>query len=178
MTRPIVGPRLGPALVALAVALDCSGCGYRVKGSVRPIPGGIESLGIPTFRNLTQQYRLEQLVSRAVLKEFAVRTRTPVSSRASGVDAVLVGEIRGMSATPVTFGSDTFGSVFLVTVQLAVKLVRTQDGTVLWENSDYLFRERYELNRNVVEFFSEENPALERLAREFASSLASTVLNR
>ena len=53
-----------------------------------------------------------------------------------------------------------------------------EDGTVLWENADYLFRERYELNRNVVEFFSEENPALERLAREFASSLASTVLNR
>jgi hypothetical protein len=61
---------------------------------------------------------------------------------------------------------------------LAVKLVRTRDGAVLWENADYLFRERYELNRNVVEFFSEENPALERLAREFASSLASTVLNR
>jgi hypothetical protein len=178
VTRAIVGPRLGKALVALAVALDCGGCGYRVKNSVRPIPGGIESLGIPTFRNLTAQYRLEQLVSRAVLKEFAVRTRAPVSSRESGVDALLVGEIRSMSATPVTFGTDTFGSVFLVTVQLAVKLVRTRDGAVLWENADYLFRERYELNRNVVEFFSEENPALERLAREFASSLASTVLNR
>ena len=83
-----------------------------------------------------------------------------------------------MSATPVTFGSDSFGSAFLVTVQLAVKLVRSRDGTVLWENPDFLFRERYELNRRLVDFFSEENPALERLAREFAASLASTVLDR
>jgi len=59
-----------------------------------------------------------------------------------------------------------------------VKLVRGKDSAVLWQNPDFLFRERYVLNGNVTEFFSEENPALDRLSREFAASLVSTMLNR
>ena len=89
-----------------------------------------------------------------------------------------MGEIRNISSSPVTFGTDTFGSAFLVTVQTSVKLVRAADSKVLWENTDYVFRERYVINSKVSEFFSEENPALERLSRQFAASLASAVLNR
>lgn len=158
--------------------LAAVGCGYHVTGSVKDLPEGVHSLGIPTFTNRTPQYKLEQQITRAVLKEFSIRTRAPVSSSSSGVDAVLWGEIRSMYSSPVTFGTDTFGSAFLVTVQMAVKLIRAKDGKVLWENGDFLFRERYVLNSKVTDFFSEEGPALERMSREFAASLASTVLNR
>lgn len=165
-------------LAALALSFLGPGCGYRVKSAVRPLPDGVRSLGIPTFLNLTQQFRVEQQITRAVLEEFMARTRVPVNSRSTGVDAVLLGEIRSVSSSPVTFGADTFGSAFQVSVQLAVKLVRVRDGAVLWQNADFLFRERYAINTKVVDFFSEESPALDRLAREFAASLASTVLNR
>jgi hypothetical protein len=141
-------------------------------------------LGIPTFKNLTTQYKIEQLISSAVLKEFSSRTRATVDSSSSGVDMVLLGEIRGISSVPVTFGTQTvgsqqtFGSAFVVTLQLSVKLVRVRDSSIVWQNEDLLFRERHVLNSNVQEFFSEENPALERLARSFATSLASSILNR
>lgn len=156
----------------------CLACGYRIHSSVKSLPAGIGSLGIPTFRNLTPQYRLEQRITAAVLKEFSIRTRIAVSSRSTDVDVVLVGEIRNAISSPVTFGTDTFGSAFLVTVQVSVKLVRVKDSTVLWENNDFLFRERYVLPSRAHDFFSEEGPALERLSREFAASLASTVLSR
>ena len=175
-----MSPGLHPPISACLLALLtlAGGCGYRLSNSVKALPDDIRSLGIPTFHNLTNQYRLEQQVTRAVLSEFAARTRLPVNSSSSGVDAVLLGEIRSVSSSPVTFGTDTFGSAFLVTVQMGVKLVRLKDGKVLWQNPDYLFRERYVFNSKVVDFFSEESPALERLAREFAASLASTVLNQ
>ena len=167
----------------LVVILICSACGYRVRSSVGKLPSGVQSLGIPTFRNLTSQYKIEQLVSSAVLKEFSLRTRVPVNSSNSGVDSVLLGEIRGVSSVPVTFGtqtvgSQTFGSAYLVTVQVSVKLMRLSDSTVIWQNENFLFRERYVLNTSVQDFFSEENPALERLARNLAVSLASTILDR
>ena len=165
-------------LCLLSHFVVATGCGYRVAGSVKGLPDGVHSLGIPTFRNSTNQYRLEQQITQAVLKEFSERTRVPVKSSSSGVDAVLLGEIRGVSSSPVTFGTDTFGSAFLVTVQIGVKLVRVADAAVLWENPDYLFRERYVFNAKVTDFFSEESPALERLAREFAATLTSAVLNR
>ncbi len=156
-----------------------AGCGYKVTSSTRELPFGIQSLGIPIFRNATHQFKLEQQLSRAVMQEFSARTRIPISAATSGVDAVLEGEITNMSSTPVTFGTDTtFGSTFLITVQMRVKLTRPKDSSVLWENSDFLFRERYVINSKVSDFFSEENPALDRLSQQFASSLVSTILNR
>lgn len=165
------------ALLLLIVFL--AACGYQIHSAVGTLPSGIRSLGIPSFVNRTPQYKVEQRLTSAVLREFAARTRVPVSSSTSGVDAVLRGEIRSVNSSPVTFSTDsagTFASSFLVTVQISVKLVRASDAKVLWENADFLFRERYVLNGKVTDFFSEEDPALDRLAQDFASSLASTLL--
>jgi hypothetical protein len=164
-------------IIAAFLSLS-SACGYKISSSVKTLPTGIQSVGIPTFKNLTQQFRIEQEVTGAILKEFSVRTRVPVNSNSSGVDVVLLGEIRGISSSPITFSTEnTFGSAFLVNVQISAKLVRLKDSAVIWENSNYLFRERYVLNSKVSDFFSEENPALERLMREFAGALTSTILN-
>jgi hypothetical protein len=172
-----------PAMLLLGIAVIFSACGYHVRSSIGKMPSEIQSLGIPTFQNLTTQYKIEQIISSAVLKEFAARTRIPVNSKSTGVDSVLLGDIRSISSTPVTFGtqpagSQTFGSAFLITVHIRVKLKRLKDSAIVWQNDDFLFRERYSLNANIRDFFSEENPALDRLARDFAASLASTILTR
>ena len=165
---------LGPALIA--VCMMAGGCGYRVRPAAGKLPGGIASLGIPALVNMSPQFKVEQKVTAALRKEFMLRTRIPISARTEGVDAILQGEIRSVSASPVAFPSDTFGSAFLVTIQMGVKLVRSKDASVIWDDPSFLFRERYVLNSRVQDFFSEENPAIDRLAREFASSLVSTIL--
>lgn len=166
----------------LCAILICGACGYKVRGSAGKMPDGIESLGIPTFRNLTGQYRIEQIISSHVLKEFSLRTRVPVNSKSTGVDSVLMGDIVSIRSTPVTFGtqkigSQTYGATFMISVEISAKLVRLKDSAVLWQNDGFVYREPYVMNANVRDFFSEENPALERLARDFAASLASAVLN-
>ena len=161
----------------VSMLLLCYSCGYKIRGSTSNLPAGIESLGIPTFRNLTNQYKIEQLISSAVLREFYLRTRVPVKSSSSGVDAILFGEIGSVSSIPLTYGLQTYGSAFLVTVQMSVKLIRLKDSTVIWQNNSYLFRERYVLNSIVSDFFSEESPALSRLSQDFATSLVSSILN-
>lgn len=174
---------IGRASAIMAILLVCASCGYRLHSSMGEMPQGLKSLGIPTFRNLTTQYKIEQILSSAVLREFSLRTRIPVNSSSSGVDSVLEGEIRNMSSTPVTFGtqtvgSQTFGSTFMITVQMNVKLRRLSDSSVLWKNENFVYREQYVLNANIKDFFAEENPALQRLARNFAASLASSILDR
>ena len=173
----------GGFILLLAGSIALCACGYRVRSSVAALPSGAQSIGIPTFRNSTTQYKIEQLISRAVLKEFTERTRASVNSSGSGVDLVLRGEIRDIKSIPVTFGtqnerSQTTGSALMVTVQLSVQLVRLNDSKIIWKNDNLIFSERHIINSEVREFFSEENPALERLARSFASSLASAILNR
>ena len=169
--------------ILLVLLTGLTGCGYRVRSSVGTLPSAAKSLGIPTFRNATNQYKIEQLISSAVLREFSSRTRAAVNSSNSGVDVVLLGEIRDVNSVPVTFGtqtvgSQTFGSAYMVTVVLSVQLKRISDSSIIWQNNDFVFRERHVMNGDVRDFFSEENPALERLARNLASSLASSILNR
>ena len=159
------------------------GCGYHVKSAVGRLPGDALTLGIPTFRNITGEFKIEQTITRALLREFAARTRGRVDSRDTGTDLVLLGEIKEVRAVPVTFGaqgsgSQTFGSAFQITVRVGARLVRQSDAVVVWENDDFLYRERYLLNTDVSNFFAEDSPALERLANSFAASLASTVLER
>ena len=147
------------------------------------LPDDMKSIGIPTFKNLTNEFKIEQIITSALLKEFSSRTRGQVNSSSSGVDLVLVGEIRSLDLLPVTYrtqnvGEKTFGSAFQVTLRVSVKLIRKHDFAVIWKNEDFVFRERYILNTNIRDFFSEENPALERLAKDFSSGLASAILNR
>jgi len=164
-------------LIVLPAAFTLA-CGYRIAGSVRSLPGGIGSLGIPMFKNATQEYKLEQQITQAVLKEFTLHTRIPVNSRSNGVDAVLQGEIINLSSSPTSFGADGFATAFMVTVDVSVRLVRLSDGAVLWENPGYAFRGQYVLNSRVNQFFSEANAAVDRLARDFAASLTSAILAR
>jgi hypothetical protein len=158
--------------------LFCSSCGYHLTGSVRSLPAGIQSLGIPTFKNNTREYKLEQQITAAVLKEFTLRTRVPVNSNSTGVDAVLIGEIQNLSSNPITFNPNAFASAFMVTVDVSIKLVRLKDHATIWENPSFSFRAQYVLNSKVTQFFSEENAAVERLARDLAASLASSILAR
>ncbi len=158
------------------LAFGLTGCGYRVRSSVRALPEDIKSLGIPTFVNRTSQYKMEQWITGAVLKEFNARTRIQVHSTQSGADAVLLGEILSVQSTPVTYSSRSFGSAFMVTVQISAKMIRLKDSKVIWQNKNFTFRERYALNNDVRDFFFEENPALDRLAKAFASSLVSTIV--
>jgi hypothetical protein len=172
------GQRSGGFRCSLVLLLFFSACGYRIVGSARTLPGGIKSLAIPTFKNQTRQFKIEQQFTAAVLKEFTLRTKVPVNSSERGAEAVLQGEIRYLNASPVSFGSDAFATAFLVTVQIAVRLVRVRDGSIIWENPDFIYRGQYVLNSKVTEFFSEENAAVDRMAQGFAASLASTILTR
>ena len=168
--------------VLMSAALLFSGCGYRVRSAVGRLPGGAESIGIPTFRNLTGEPEIEQILTRALLREFSARTRGRVDSSDSSADLVLLGEVKEVNVVPVTFGAQnsgelTFSSAFQVTVRVGVRLVRRRDSAVIRENENFVFRERYTLDSDVRNFFAGDNPAFERLARNFAASLAGVVFN-
>ena len=49
-------------------------------------------------------------------------------------------------------------------------------GKVLYQNQNYTFREQYQVSREVSSFFEEDAPAMDRLAREFARTLVSSVV--
>ncbi len=47
---------------------------------------------------------------------------------------------------------------------------------VLFRNPNYLFRDEYQASAQVFSFFEEQDPAFDRLCRDFARTLVSNVL--
>jgi outer membrane lipopolysaccharide assembly protein LptE/RlpB len=161
-------------LVLLALA---TGCGYHTttaRGSNFP---QVHTLAVPTFTNRTQTYRIEQLLTSAVVRELTTRTQYKILNEESGdADAMLKGIVVATQSAPVTYDSTTGrASSALVTVSMRVSLVDKR-GNVLFENPNYIFREEYQISSQISSFFQEEGPALDRLSRDFARSLVSNIV--
>ena len=80
------------------------------------------------------------------------------------------------SVAPLTYDSQTGrASSALVMVTPKISLIDRQ-GKVLFENPAYVFREEYQVSRELRSFLEEDSPALERLSRELARTLVSNVV--
>lgn len=169
--------RLPAAAGLLLLALVPAGCGYHVAGRASRLPASVHTLAIPGFTNQTQTYRIEQMLTAAVVREFITRTHYRIANEAGeSADAILRGAVTKTEVAPVTYDSRTGrASTALVTVNARVSLV-DRDGKVLFEQPNYVFREQYQVSRELSSFFEEESPALERLSRDFARTLVSNIL--
>lgn len=160
---------------AVLVLLTTWACGYRLAGRATAIPSSIDSIAVPIFTNKTTKYRLEQRLTSAVVDELIARTKYRIIPDASQAKALLTGEVTEFTSTPVIFAGGA-GSTFLVTVRMRVLLRDTATQKLLFENSNFHFREEFEISRGSKEFFPEEGPAMDRLSREFSRTLVSNIL--
>lgn len=161
------------SLIAIAIF---TGCGYHRAGT-SDLPQNIRSIAIPGFVSHSQTFRVEQLLTDAVVREFNARTQYHVVHEANGdADAVLKATVLSASATPLAYDSTTGRAVSaLVTVSIQVSLSDRQ-GKVLFENPAYLFHDQYEISRDLPSFFQEDSPAVDRLSRDFARTLVANIL--
>lgn len=162
--------------IVLLLALTVAGCGYSARTRSDQMPN-IQVLSVPTFTNQTQTYRVEQLLTSAVVSEFLNRTDYKViSDDSDSADATLRGYVVSTQIAPVTYDSNTGrASSSLITVTMRVSLT-DRSGRVIYDNPNYLFREQYQVSREISSFFEEESPALERMSRDFARTLVSNIL--
>lgn len=163
-------------LWTLAAVLAASGCGYHVVGRANTLPAGAHTIAIPAFTNQTTTYRIEQIFTEAVVREFIARTKYRVVPEADGADLVLQGEVTNIASGAVLFDPTTGrATTVLVTVNLRIGL-RDRAGKMLYQNNNFVFREPYEISEDIPSFFQEEGPALNRMSRDFAVQLVSDVL--
>jgi len=164
------------AVLAAWLGLASLGCGYHIAGHAAQLPEIVKTIAVPGFINQTQTYRVEQTLTAAVIREFVTRTHYHIANDGSDADATLRGTILSTYTAPLTYDSQTGRAAsVLVTVSMKVSLTDRQ-GKVLFENPSYVFREQYEVSRELSSFFEEDSPALQRLSRDFARTLVSNVL--
>jgi outer membrane lipopolysaccharide assembly protein LptE/RlpB len=161
----------------LAALLVLSGCGYHTLGAATHLPPDVRTLSVPQFATRTEAYHTETVMTQAVIREFATRTRLHVTpSNAGDPDAVLHGTILQQTVAPLTYNTTTQqSSSFLITIVAAVTLT-SHDGRVLYENKNYVFRQQYQSTTDLASFIDESPAAEERLSRDFARALVADVI--
>lgn len=169
--------RLPAILLLIAGACALSGCGYHTLGAATHLPPDARTLSVPVFATRTDTYHIEAVMTDAVIREFATRSRLRVSPSQDGdPDVVLHGTLLQETVAPLTYNTSTQqSSSFLVTVVAAVRLTG-KDGQVLYENKNYVFRQQYEATTDLAAYFDESPGAIQRLSRDFARALVADVL--
>ena len=169
-------PRLVVAFLMIAAAFQI-GCGYHTAGHAAQLPPDIKTIAVPSFKNETLTYRIEQMLTASVVREFTTRTRYHiVSDPGDDADATLRGTVLSTAISPLTYDTNS-GRAASVMVVVSMRVVMTdRQGKVLYQNPAYLYREQYEVSQDLATFFEEDSPAFRRLSQDFARTLVSNVL--
>jgi outer membrane lipopolysaccharide assembly protein LptE/RlpB len=163
--------------LAFAAFLLLSACGYHTAGHAVRLPDSVHTIAIPAFENQTHAYRIEQVLTSAVVRELNTRGRYHiVPGESPSADATLRGVVTSATVSPLTYDSTTGrASSALVTVNAQVRLL-DRNGKALYQNPNYVFRDEYQVSREITSFFDEESAAVTRLSRDFARTLVSDML--
>lgn len=176
--------RAGLLLLLLTATLQ-TGCGYHVEEHNNALPKSIHVIAVTALENKTTSYRIEQKLTSATVHEFLARTQYKIVSNAADGDAVLRGKVVSVEAVPLLLDTQTQAqsqtqtgraTTMLITVKCEVSLTESGSDKVLYHNENFVFRNEYEISTDVRSFFEEQDPALDRLAQDFARKLVAAVI--
>ena len=178
--NPVIPNRAkGPVrnLLLLLPSLLVISCGYHTAGHSAQLPENVQTIAVPSFKNETNPYHIEQTLTASVVRELTTRTHYRLLNDASDdADATLRGTVLSTSASPLTYNTAT-GQAASVLIVVSMKVALTdKQGKILYQNPSYLFREQYEVSQDLNSFFEEDSPAFRRLSRDFARTLVSNIL--
>ncbi len=180
MRHPVMRTMAHVALAA-AAALSLGSCGYTLAGRGSFLPASIKTIGIPVFANNTSVFNVEQVLTQRVRTEFMGRGKYTVLPEGGNADAVLSGQIIGLSIAPSGFNAQQQATRYAATLTIKIEFRDVKADTVLWSNSAMVFREEYEVTTvapgaDPTLFFGQNANALDRLATDFARSVVSAIL--
>jgi len=142
------------------------------------LPSRIRTVAVPAFQNSALRYKVESRFTGAVIDELVHRGRgLRVQGDREGADAVIEGVIKSFTFSGVLLDDKGRARIFEVTIAAAVTVRDQTENRVLYDNQNFVFRGEYEFANDPRNFFSEEDPAVQRMARSFAESIVSTLIN-
>ncbi len=152
-------------------------CGYHVAGTATRLPPDVKTIAVPAFKNLSTTFHIEQQLTSAVTREFLERTHFRILPNPADADAVLKGTVKNVRAHAITFDINTGRATSLqVQVIADVKLEDVHTHKILFSNSNYVYREEYQVSESPSALFEEDKPALDRLSRDLARTLVTDIL--
>jgi hypothetical protein len=142
------------------------------------LPARIKTVAVPAFQNESLRFKVESRFTEAVINEVVRRGHgLRVQGSREGADAVIDGVIKSFSFSGVLLDNQGRARIFEVEIRAAVTVRDQIENRVLYDNQNFVFRGEFEFANDPRTFFNEEDPAVQRMARSFAESIVSTLVN-
>ena len=169
------------AVLLCACVAVSSGCGYALAGRGSFLPASIRTVGIPKLENRSTFFQVEDILTEKIRAEFIGRGKYTVTPEDTGADALLTGEVLGISIVPVNLNEQQLASRYLFTVAMKVEFTDTHTQDVIWSNDSLVFRGEYDLQPTAGAFSGEtfldtQRSSMDRIATDVARSVVTAIL--
>ena len=160
---------------AVALAVVAVGCGYRLSGTGTFLPKHIRTVAIAPFENRSARPEIDIRTTEAVTRELSRRGGFNVVTDRATADALLEGIVTDFRTTPVQFNDQGRATRLETAVVLRASLREVTTGNILWNQSNLVFRDQYDVQQTDVNYFDLETLALDELARGAAQTLVNSI---
>ena len=161
----------------LAVSFLClvlASCGYHHAGRGWPASKGISTIAIPVFENTTRRADIEVEFTSAIVDEFVNIVEVTGIGEA---DAIIRGAVTGYELTPVSFDIGDIVEEYRLGIVLSVRLVRSTDKSVLWEDKAIIDYEDFVVDQTSVAATKDsELAALRKMALDTARTIREHII--
>lgn len=151
-----------------------SDCGYHISGTGKHIPDYIKTIIIPDFENKTTKFQAEKFVNISIKEEFIKKSNLVLTDRMSEADSILEGEILKFDVKSLSLSENDSSDLYKVKIILNIRFIDLKTSKIIFEGKNLRFSDNYEINSG--DFFSQEIKILSRIAKKFASSIVSIIL--
>lgn len=166
----------------LVIAVMClPACGYSLAGRGNFLPEYIKVIGVPLFVNHSTMAELDRVLTNAVVAELQSHPRFRIVPDATGVDALMTGTINSLRQDVAAFTANQQAARYAIVGTVSIEFKDIRGNKVLWSNPSASFREEYDVTSSTTAndpaaFLTGDRNALERLAKNFARSVVTAIL--
>jgi outer membrane lipopolysaccharide assembly protein LptE/RlpB len=165
------------ALAGSLLFLTLLGCGYHLEGRGTSLPPEIGRIAIPTMRNQTLEAGIEDVFTRALIREFNLDGRLK-TVREEQADAVLEGSILDFSTSSVSYDATGLALENRIQVTLALALRDVGTGEILWEDASLPDFKEYRVGSTALDNEARKREAVEEIARQMAETIHDLIVER
>jgi outer membrane lipopolysaccharide assembly protein LptE/RlpB len=165
--------RAACALVVLAGVL-AGGCGYTIGTH---LPPNVKTIAVPTFKNLTQQPSVEDVMTAAMVTAFSNSGVKVVPVQQA--DSILEGEVVEYNVQSTSYDSGSNALTYRLRVKLNIQFRDVRNNTMIWRQEGIEDRSDFRAWGDVAQTLSAQNlGATSQAAVEIARRVVSLALDR
>lgn len=151
-------------------------CGYTINQS-GDLPGGVKTVYVKVFENLTTEAGLETMVATSIVSEISRFDAGLITSRPEQADAIIQGTVRAVASQSIAKHGANVAAERLAVLYLDVQLV-DKNGMVLWQVRNLSGSEAYLVFDDKINTDASKNNAFGIIAARLAERVYSQMIDK